>query len=522
MSRNLAATDLRIPMPNSHLHPQPNVGDPLLRASELGSRSAAEDALLMQLLRERAPEAADDQIPSDPVEAAAAVAGARVLEHPGLDRRYVVFPLDFPRSQPDVVPASDGSEPASLDETHLNALLDWHRTFRQLELERDEMASRVAHDFEQLHWLRELAMGLAGTDASVDLRTVAENVLPGLRRLIGAEAVALVRESGVPRCNAAESDNRREGELTFWSGEPCISTSECFQIIQRCRDRAVEQPVVFNRRSALRSLQLETTARNLVVVRVHQCGSHYGWLIAVNCHVAAHASHDESLPREFGTHEAGLMTTAAAMLAGQARNIELFSAEEHLRLGIIESMTGAVDARDPYTCGHSRRVAQMASRTADVLGFSLEHQQELYVTGLMHDVGKIGIPDGILKKTGSLTDEEFEVIKQHPTIGHAILTPLRRLVFVLPGVLHHHERLDGRGYPHGLAGEEIPVEARILAVVDSFDAMTSDRAYRSAMLAKTAVGILREGAGTQWDQDVVSAFIAEVAPAAAAHNMQAN
>src|SRR5690606_16398292 len=150
----------------------------------------------------------------------------------------------------------------------------WHRTFRQLERERDEMASRVAQDFEQLHWLRELAMGLAGTDASVDLKTVAENVLPELRRLIGAEAVVLLRELGAPGCNAAESDIWPDQELTCWSGERCIPAPECFDILQQCRDLARERPVVFNHRSPLRSLPLVTTARNLLVVQVHQCGSH--------------------------------------------------------------------------------------------------------------------------------------------------------------------------------------------------------------------------------------------------------
>lgn len=511
-------------MSTSHVGPQLNVADHPVPDAEPAIRSA-EDALLVQLLEKTASAAvdvADDCTGAHWGGTAAGITQARVLRHPHLDRQYVVIPIDSLQNRRELPSASGANDAAGLDEAHLTALLDWHRTFRQVELERDGMAARVAQDFEQLHWLRELAMSLATTDATTDLRTVAESVLPGLRRLIGAEAVVLLREFAAPRNNALESGVWRDRELTIWSGEPCIPIPECFDILQQCRDVAGERPVAFNRRSPLQTLQLNTTARNLLVVRVHQCEDHYGWLIAVNRVAPALTSDDEPQSTEFGTHEAGLMTTAAAMLAGHARNFELFGAEEHLRLGIIESMTGAVDARDPYTCGHSRRVAQMASRTADVLGFSMEHQQELYVTGLMHDVGKIGIPDEILKKTARLTDEEFDVIKQHPTIGHAILTPLRQLAFVLPGVLHHHERLDGRGYPHGLAGNDIPVEAKILAVVDSFDAMTSDRAYRSAMRAETAIDILREGAGSQWDQDLVAAFISDVATTRVTQYTQAN
>jgi HD-GYP domain-containing protein (c-di-GMP phosphodiesterase class II) len=242
----------------------------------------------------------------------------------------------------------------------------------------------------------------------------------------------------------------------------------------------------------------------------------YGWLIALNRNVPrAGRQHEPSdlLSEEFGSYEAGLLSTAATMLAGQARNVELFRAEESLRVSVIETLTGALDARDPYTCGHSRRVGEYGVQIARLQGFTALECERIYITGLLHDVGKIGIPDAILKKADKLTNDEFEVIRQHPAIGHAILSPLKGLAYVLPGVLHHHERVDGRGYPHGLCGEEIPIVARILAVADSYDAMTSSRAYRSAMPAEKAVSILHEHAGTQWDREAVAAFLSSRQPA---------
>jgi HD-GYP domain-containing protein (c-di-GMP phosphodiesterase class II) len=214
---------------------------------------------------------------------------------------------------------------------------------------------------------------------------------------------------------------------------------------------------------------------------------------------------------DFGTREVGLLMTAAGMLAGHARNVALFRAEENLRVGVIETITAALDARDPSTCGHSRRVGRHAARTARHMGCSPEECERIYITGLLHDVGKIGVPDDILKKSDRLTDEEYEIIKQHPVTGHSILIRLKDLAFVLPGVLHHHERMDGHGYPHGLSGEAIPLDARILAVVDSYDAMTSNRIYRNGMNEARALEILRSDAGAQWDKNVVASFLTTLA-----------
>ena len=175
---------------------------------------------------------------------------------------------------------------------------------------------------------------------------------------------------------------------------------------------------------------------------------------------------------------------------------------------IMRAMSSTIDARDAYTCGHSQRVGQTAAEIGTWIGLSAVECEQLYLTGLLHDVGKIGVPDRVLLKSGRLTDDEFELIKMHPEIGYRIIAPIAELSFTLPGILHHHERVDGRGYPHGLCGEKIHRSARILAVADAYDAMTSSRTYRSAMTPERARAILEKGAGTQWDHDIVCAFIA--------------
>jgi HD-GYP domain-containing protein (c-di-GMP phosphodiesterase class II) len=142
------------------------------------------------------------------------------------------------------------------------------------------------------------------------------------------------------------------------------------------------------------------------------------------------------------------------------------------------------------------------------MGLSHHECEELYMTGLLHDIGKIGVPDGVLSKPGKLTEAEFAQIRLHPEIGYQILKNLTPLDYALPGVLHHHEAVDGSGYPYGLSGDEIPLYARVLAVGDAYDAMTSDRPYRGGMDSEKAEAILRSGAGQQWDARAVNAFFA--------------
>jgi len=207
--------------------------------------------------------------------------------------------------------------------------------------------------------------------------------------------------------------------------------------------------------------------------------------------------------------ESGLKSVSQMRII-QDINQKLELANEQLRdayYGTIESLRLAVDAKDSYTKNHSDRVSYYSVLIGKQLGLNAEDLETLKQGALFHDVGKIGIPDAILQKPGKLTNEEYDDIKNHPSIGAKILAPAKIFNDLVPMVLHHHERFDGRGYPVGLAGEDIPLMARIVCVADSFDAMTSDRSYRPRFDTITALGELENCKGTQFDPVCVDAFL---------------
>lgn len=173
----------------------------------------------------------------------------------------------------------------------------------------------------------------------------------------------------------------------------------------------------------------------------------------------------------------------------------------------VATLSNAVDARDPYTAGHSTRVAEISLEIAKALGFSEKNLMDLEYAALFHDIGKIGIPDYILNKNGKLTAEEYDKIKQHPDIGVSIL---KTIDFMQEGLLiirHHHERYDGRGYPKGISGTEIPLGARIIAIADTYDAMTSNRPYRNGLSHEVAVNEILTNKGVQFDGTLVDVFM---------------
>ena len=182
----------------------------------------------------------------------------------------------------------------------------------------------------------------------------------------------------------------------------------------------------------------------------------------------------------------------------------------HAYLQIVDALAASVDAKDRYTHGHSSRVAAYAREIARRAGCSEREQDEIYMMGLLHDVGKIGVRDAIINKAGRLTDEEFAEIKTHPVMGAAILSKITDLPALQTGARWHHERWDGRGYPDGLAGEQIPEVARIIAVADTYDAMTSNRSYRRQMpQAEVRAEIARCG-GSQFDPRFAAVMLAMI------------
>ncbi len=170
-----------------------------------------------------------------------------------------------------------------------------------------------------------------------------------------------------------------------------------------------------------------------------------------------------------------------------------------MNIQVVSALAAAIDAKDAYTNGHSARVAKYAKMIAARSGYSKTKQDEIYMMGLLHDVGKIGVPDEVIKKASNLTDMEFEMVKRHPVIGSGILESIKERPNLAVGARWHHEWFSGGGYPDGLTGENIPEEARIIAVADTYDAMASRRSYRDVMPQAEVRAEIQKGSGTQLD-----------------------
>ncbi|TLS50702.1 HD-GYP domain-containing protein [Paenibacillus antri] len=221
--------------------------------------------------------------------------------------------------------------------------------------------------------------------------------------------------------------------------------------------------------------------------------------------------------------DAGGIVTAAAFLAVSclvrrvaATSFRHYSQKrqyEELFMDTMLSFAKSIDTRDPYTAFHSRNVAGYAKRIAEELKLPAAQTEAVYLAGLIHDIGKIGTPEHILSKESRLTEEEYEIMKRHPEAGYDIVKNIARLqeLGIADMVRHHHERVDGKGYPHGLRGDAIPLGARILAAADAFDAMTTNRSYRQKLAVETAAEELRRHSGTQFDPAVAEAFLRTLA-----------
>ncbi|MBE3574254.1 MAG: HD domain-containing protein [Firmicutes bacterium] len=197
-----------------------------------------------------------------------------------------------------------------------------------------------------------------------------------------------------------------------------------------------------------------------------------------------------------------------AILSGASLGASLLSNNLwRLHTRTVAALAAAIDARDPYTRGHSQRVARYARRLAQALGWKPELVRQVFAAGLLHDIGKLAVPDHVLGKPGRLSAEEWEIVRTHPDRGVSIVGHVAELQALVPAIRHHHERFDGRGYPAGLKGRQIPVVARILAIADSFDAMTTSRPYRPGLTFAEAQAELLANAGTQFDPELVQAFV---------------
>lgn len=367
--------------------------------------------------------------------------------------------------------------------------------------ELDSCIEQLSYNMEEQTWLRTLSDQMRLCDVSLNVRSVAEQLLTSLQGLIRAESLALFAGN-------FSTTGTTEDVTVTWVGDRFANDHVWIDWLADLSSGSTHRRTYVANHARIDEPLRVCGVQSLMAVRLQSSDRLRGWLVAVNR--LGQDSRPSSVNRlsesEFGTVEASLADAAGTLMATHGHNVDLLHEQENLVRDVIRSISSAIDARDPYTRGHSDRVGHYAQLLARRLRVPEAECNRIYLCGLLHDVGKIGVPDSVLLKPGRLTDEEFDCIKQHPQIGHRIVRNLPQLADLLPGVLHHHEEVDGTGYPRGLAGEEIPYQARILAVADAYDAMTSDRPYRDGMSHKNAIGILQQQAGTQWDASIVHAF----------------
>lgn len=364
---------------------------------------------------------------------------------------------------------------------------------QNLQREVEKLSDNLASTYEEICLLHGVTQNLR---ISADDEQLGSLVLNWLLDCIPAQSLAIQL---LPVAKQGQTTYKARTSNTLLSAGKCLLTNDQFsQLVDHLQLSAGCGPVVINEHAIDAATWPLPQVRQLIVVSLAEGDRVFGWLAAFN----------HSDDAEFGTVEASLLNSVGAMVGIHAGNRDLYRQQQEFLASVVRAMTSAIDAKDPYTCGHSDRVARIAVRLAKELGCDAETLHTLYMSGLLHDIGKIGIDDAVLRKPGKLTPEEFDHIKEHPALGHRILADIQQLAKVLPAVLHHHEQWDGKGYPYKLATDNIPRIARILAVADAYDAMTSDRPYRKGIEAAKVDEIFRDGAGKQWDPEVIAAFFA--------------
>lgn len=235
--------------------------------------------------------------------------------------------------------------------------------------------------------------------------------------------------------------------------------------------------------------------------------SHIRVPLAVRGEVVGVLSVGAKRPAAFTSDNLSTLEKLASQIAVALENARLLADMKDLFIGTIKSLAQAIDAKSPWTKGHSDRVTEYAMQIGKEMGLQDKELEDLRIAGLLHDIGKIGTYDIILDKPGKLAGDEYKIVKKHPMKGSELLLPIKQLSHIVPWIRGHHERFDGRGYPDGRKEEEIPLQARILAVADSFDSMTSERPYRRTPGREKAIEELKKNAGTQFDPGVVEAFL---------------
>ncbi len=370
----------------------------------------------------------------------------------------------------------------------------------KMKLEVNSLTHNLQCTYEELHLIYQISgqMSLANKPARV-LRGIGEELLDVCRAESLAFVLREVEGMRAPSFRAASTIPSLEDRI-IQIGE-AAPTHDQLDRLAECLapDFNDSLPHVLINRAADHP-ELAWAAdwlRHLVVLPLWRNHDLIGVMFAINCND----------PGDFTSVDVQLFRAVADRVAPFLENHQLYDDLADLLMGLLHAMVNSIDAKDAYTCGHSERVALYAKTLAQAAHLPAGTCDRIYLAGLLHDVGKIGVPDAILCKTGKLTEDEFAAMKKHPEVGARILSKIRQIKDLLPGVMNHHERVDGRGYPDGLAGEDIPLFGRIICIADCFDAMTTNRTYRAAMPLHAAVAEVRRCSGTQFDPHLADVFL---------------
>jgi putative nucleotidyltransferase with HDIG domain len=370
----------------------------------------------------------------------------------------------------------------------------------QLKRQMADISSHLLMTFEEITLLHRLTEHLSISKSVGDICELSVNWLGDV---IPAKSVAIWFESFGHLGDQYAMGQGEEGKAVLISHGACPLPKEEFsRFMERLGPRVESEPVVLNRGATSSPTWFYPDVREIISVPIREGDRLFGWLLALNHTGAGDITNSEG---EFGTVEACLMASVATILGIHCGNIALYHEQSEFFSSVVRALTSAIDAKDPYTCGHSDRVARLSVSIARQLGVSSEDLNTIYLSGLLHDIGKIGIDDNVLRKPSALTPAEYEHIKTHPELGCRILEGVKQLDKVMPVVRHHHEAWNGTGYPAGLKAEDTPFLARVVAVADSIDAMSSDRPYRKGMPDEKLDSILRDGSGKQWDPKIIEA-----------------
>lgn len=382
-----------------------------------------------------------------------------------------------------------------------------------LQAEVNQLADALAARFEELTVIHGLTQRLASSLSLTEQSDqVARSLLDELAPCIGsctlvihlfpASALCLTSSPNVAEPDPFEprpifSPIRPDEEIFEAVGE-AITEAKLVEIVQAAKEQSVASVADARGVVLANNLTLCDGKRlRAAVVSVRRGDTSLGQMVAIR----------RIGKPEFGTIEADMMASTSTMLGVHVLNQRQYRQMQAMFESMIQSLASALDAKDAYTSGHSNRVADLSYELASRLGYGDSDLANIRMGGILHDIGKIGVDDSVLRKPSRLTDEEFEQIKRHPVLGYEILKGIEQFRSILPAVRHHHESWDGTGYPDGLAGDAIPRDAQIIAVADAFDAMTSDRPYRPGMPIEKVIEIFRNGRGSQWASDVVDTLL---------------